>query len=350
MRKKKYHVYNKFGFCRPKPTPKGNNWAITEAGSDKSKSSKVVISNKANKSRKISQPSVRTVASKQVPDNSCALQPVNRHHLNSEDDAKHSESVIKSEVNCDKELAFKERDVLKEKEVEILKSSPRFEACVINDGKEKKKADSANRNPIALREAKVLSSFGLSECNQVENIDKEDNIENHRSSSGVSFVSDITNDQEQKDDHSNVDRSGTNSEVHKRCWGLPHLNRDLSVSPSSVEKDRTDMEDSLTKGDNLNGAEMELAPVYIIFHQSCLDHVGMLRRHLRMAGYECCVDAGQTGRGDREMHAGIHGAKVVIICLTNKFLSSSECCSEVRTDFMPSFNQQKGNCFDGSTL
>ena len=286
---------------------------------------------------------MRTVASKQLPDDVAALQPVDKHHFNSEDDAKHSESVINSEVNCDKELAVKESDIMKEVEVEILKSSPRFEACVINDGKENQKADKANTNLIALREAKTLSSFGISECNQVKYVDKDDDIENHRSSSGVSFVSEVTNKEEQKawekDDHANVDSSGTNSEVHKRCWESPHLNRDLSVSPSSVEKDRTDMEDSLTKGDNMNGAEMELRPVYIIFHQSCLDQVGMLRRHLRMAGYECLVDAGLTGKGDREMHAGIHGAKVVIICLTNKFLSSSECCSEVRTMFvLLSFN------------
>ena len=319
---------------------------------------KVVIQNKAIKSRKISQTSVRTVASKQLLDDSGALQPVDRHHFNSEDDAKHSKSVIKSEVNCDKELAVKKSDIMKEKEVEILKSSPRFDACVINDGKENQKADSANTNLIALREAKTRQSFGLSECNPVQYVDKDNNIENHRSSSGVSFISEVTNNQEQRDNHSNVDSSGTNSEVHKRCWESPHMNRDLSVFPSSVEKVRTDMEDSLIKGDNLNGAEMELAPVYIIFHQSCLDQVGMLRRHLRMAGYECLVDAGQTGRGDREMHAGIHGAKVVIICLTNKFLSSSECCSEVSTVFcFAKFQSIKGrlqSCsvirnYDGNT-
>ena len=302
--------------------------------------SKVVFQNKATKaikSRKTShQSSLRTVASKQLPDDSGVI-------LNSENNAKHSQSVIKSEQNCGKELAAStESDT--GKEAEILKSSPRLRglcsAEVLNDGIENKKADKANTNPIALREAKTLSSFGISECNRVKYVDKDDDIENHRSSSGVSFVSEVTNDQEQKDDHSNVDCSGTNSEVHKRCWESPHMNRDLSVSPSSVEKGRTDMEDSLTKGENLNGAEMELAPVYIIFHQSCLDQVGMLRRHLRMAGYECLVDAGQTGRGDREMHAGIHGAKVVIICLTNKFLSSSECCCEVSTMFvLLSFNQ-----------
>ena len=69
--------------------------------------------------------------------------------------------------------------------------------------------------------------------------------------------------------------------------------------------------------------------IYLSFHPSSQSQVSMVRRHLKMAGYECWVDTGQTGSGDGEMHAGIQEAKVVVCCLTKMYLMSSDCCKEV---------------------
>ena len=71
--------------------------------------------------------------------------------------------------------------------------------------------------------------------------------------------------------------------------------------------------------------------IYLSFHPSSLSQVSMVRRHLKMAGYECWVDTGQgqTGSGDGELHAGIQEAKVVVCCLTKMYLISSDCCKEV---------------------
>ena len=69
--------------------------------------------------------------------------------------------------------------------------------------------------------------------------------------------------------------------------------------------------------------------IYLSFHPSSQSQASMVRRHLKMAGYECWVDTGQTGSGDGEMHVGIQEAKVVICCLTKMYLTSSDCCKEV---------------------
>lgn len=104
-----------------------------------------------------------------------------------------------------------------------------------------------------------------------------------------------------------------------------------SLDRSVKEKEKTEKVTCSTSmvTDGLNGLQIDSAPIYLSFHPSCQDQVVMLRRHLRMAGYDCWVDTGQTGSGDGAVHAGIQEAKVVICCLTEKFLSSAECCKEV---------------------
>lgn len=53
-----------------------------------------------------------------------------------------------------------------------------------------------------------------------------------------------------------------------------------------------------------------------------------------MAGYECWMDVGQMGGGDKlfaKIDNGIRAAKVVICCVTEKYAQSPNCNREVYT-------------------
>ena len=273
---------------RPKTVQKENKPIVKEPESHKSSVSKRSdIRNKASKSRKTStenQPPVKVVSIKQTDIKDL------EHEVFMKDNGENSDTeMIVSEVtnnNTDNE------------KVGLLKSSPRRDAFVAKVTENSIKADHKLENV------------------DTEYLDKDDEIVSDKCHSDVNFVSAVNPCQSNKDNLINVHGDGKDLEEAKECLESPKLTENTNYIDNNVEKD-------------VSGFEMESPPVYLSFHKSCTGQVSMLRRHLKMAGYDCWADTGQTGSGDREMHTGIHGAKVVIICLTEKFLSSSECCSEV---------------------
>ena len=77
-------------------------------------------------------------------------------------------------------------------------------------------------------------------------------------------------------------------------------------------------------------------PVFISYQWGFQNEVKLLKHHLNMAGYECWMDVGQMGGGDKlfaKIDNGIRGAKIVICCVTEKYAQSPNCNREVRSFF-----------------
>lgn len=72
--------------------------------------------------------------------------------------------------------------------------------------------------------------------------------------------------------------------------------------------------------------------VFISYQWGIQNEVKLLKQHLNMAGYECWMDVGQMGGGDKlfaKIDNGIRGAKVMISCVTEKYAESPNCNREV---------------------
>jgi len=72
--------------------------------------------------------------------------------------------------------------------------------------------------------------------------------------------------------------------------------------------------------------------VFLSYQWGVQNEVKLLQQHLRMAGFECWIDIGQMGGGDKlfeKIDNGIRGAKVIISCTTEKYAKSPNCNREV---------------------
>lgn len=75
-------------------------------------------------------------------------------------------------------------------------------------------------------------------------------------------------------------------------------------------------------------------PVFLSYQWGHQNEVKRIRDHLQMAGYECWMDIGQMGGGDKlfeKIDNGIREAKVVICCVSEKYAASPNCNREVIT-------------------
>ncbi|XP_069127354.1 uncharacterized protein [Argopecten irradians] len=112
-----------------------------------------------------------------------------------------------------------------------------------------------------------------------------------------------------------------------------------AVLTALQEMDRLDaaiiVENSMKAVDDVVKEAPEYAkppPIFLSYQWGHQNEVKLLRKHLLMAGYECWMDIGQMGGGDKlfeKIDNGIRGSKVIICCVSEKYAKSPNCNREV---------------------
>ncbi|CAF0785788.1 unnamed protein product [Didymodactylos carnosus] len=126
-------------------------------------------------------------------------------------------------------------------------------------------------------------------------------------------------------------------------WYITHKSDEATYGLVKILKDigRTDAEKIIRNAtkeagesipDDMNIDIKRLPPVFISYQWTHQKEVSLLKSHLEMAGYECWMDVGQMGGGDKlfkKIDTGIRGAKVVLCCVNKQYAQSDNCCREV---------------------
>ncbi|CAF1425218.1 unnamed protein product, partial [Didymodactylos carnosus] len=126
-------------------------------------------------------------------------------------------------------------------------------------------------------------------------------------------------------------------------WYITYKSDEATYGLVKILKDigRTDAEKIIQQASKEAGESIpdvmdidikRLPSVFISYQWTHQKEVGLLKSHLEMAGYECWMDIGQMGGGDklfRKIDTGIRGAKVIICCVNKQYAQSDNCCREV---------------------
>ncbi|XP_067664704.1 uncharacterized protein [Haliotis asinina] len=108
---------------------------------------------------------------------------------------------------------------------------------------------------------------------------------------------------------------------------LQEMNR---MDAASIVENAMKMADTVVEDEPFEYASPPA--VFISYQWGIQNEVKLLKRHLEMAGYECWMDIGQMGGGDKlfeKIDQGIRGSKVIISCVTEKYAKSPNCNREV---------------------
>ncbi|XP_046350461.2 uncharacterized protein LOC124131312 [Haliotis rufescens] len=108
---------------------------------------------------------------------------------------------------------------------------------------------------------------------------------------------------------------------------LQEMNR---MDAASIVENAMKMAETVVEDDPFEYASPPV--VFISYQWGIQNEVKLLKRHLEMAGYECWMDIGQMGGGDKlfeKIDQGIRGSKVIISCVTPKYAKSPNCNREV---------------------
>ncbi|XP_014670082.1 PREDICTED: uncharacterized protein LOC106811067 [Priapulus caudatus] len=84
-------------------------------------------------------------------------------------------------------------------------------------------------------------------------------------------------------------------------------------------------------GNNVACADVQPAQVFLSYSWDVQDQVKVLRTRLEQAGFTCWMDLGQMGGGDylySKIELAIRDAKMVVCCITPKYVSSYMCIKE----------------------
>uniref|UniRef100_A0ABM0M4J8 Uncharacterized protein LOC102810009 n=1 Tax=Saccoglossus kowalevskii TaxID=10224 RepID=A0ABM0M4J8_SACKO len=124
-------------------------------------------------------------------------------------------------------------------------------------------------------------------------------------------------------------------------WYSTHKYREatFAVMTSLKELGRSECVNIIEDALNASGetvlekpSDLTHPPVFISYQWDHQSEVKTLKEHLEMAGYECWMDIGQMGGGDKlyeKIDEGLRGAKIVLSMCSEKYSHSKNCNHEM---------------------
>ncbi|KAK3089177.1 hypothetical protein FSP39_001494 [Pinctada imbricata] len=115
-------------------------------------------------------------------------------------------------------------------------------------------------------------------------------------------------------------------------WIITSGNTALSVDMLVTYLEKMDRDDIVEVILKENDPDVEPPQVFVSYQWDCQDDVKALRDRLEKYGFTCWMDVGQMGGGDilnAKIDQGIRNAKVILACITPKYVVSHHCNKEL---------------------
>ncbi|XP_071952913.1 uncharacterized protein [Antedon mediterranea] len=115
-------------------------------------------------------------------------------------------------------------------------------------------------------------------------------------------------------------------------WIYSSGNTNLSVDMMLSYLEQMQREDVIEVIHKAEGSNAPPPSVFISYNWGIQDSVKQLRDRIERAGFSCWMDIGQMGGGDSlyaKIDSGMRNAKVILCCITPKYITSEVCNREV---------------------